>query len=137
MTRSPESLWDAIDRIRATDPRFRPEAYGFVMMALGLTVQALPPLRLEDPERRHLTGPELLDGVVALARREFGAMAPTVFHEWGLRTSADVGDLVFQLVESGQLKARPQDRREDFLPGPPLMQRLGEGHDLGVPDAPR
>ena len=137
MNHGPESLWDAIERIRNHDPRFRPEAYGFVMMALGLTVEALPAARREDPERRHLNGAELLDAIVALARREFGALAPTVFSEWGLHSGGDVGDLVFQLVETGQLKARPEDRREDFLAGAPLMQRLAEGHDLRVPDAPR
>jgi len=136
MNHGPESLWDAIERIRNHDPRFRPEAYGFVMMALGLTVETLPAERREDPERRHLTGAELLDAIVAIARREFGAMAPTVFQEWGLRSGGDVGDLVFQLVETGQLKARPEDRREDFLSGVPLMRRLAEGHDLRVPDAP-
>jgi uncharacterized repeat protein (TIGR04138 family) len=136
MNDGPDSLWEAIERIRNADPRFRPEAYGFVLMALGLTVQALPESRQEDPERRHLTGAELLDGIVRLARREFGAMAPTVFEEWGLRTSADVGELVFQLVECGQLKARPEDRREDFLGGTPLMRRLAEGHELRVPGAP-
>jgi len=136
MNHGPESLWDAIERIRNHDPRFRPEAYGFVMMALGLTVEGLPAERREDPDRRHLAGAELLDAIVVIARREFGAMAPTVFQEWGLLGAGDVGDLVFQLVETGQLKARPEDRREDFLGGTPLLQRLAEGHDLRVPDAP-
>ena len=136
MTPRSESFWDAIDRIRASDPRFRREAYGFVMMALGLTAEALPPERRNDPERRHLTGEELLRGVAALARREFGPMAPTVFGEWGVLTSADVGELVFQLVENGQLSARPEDRREDFLTGAPLMTRLGDGNPLGAPRGP-
>jgi uncharacterized repeat protein (TIGR04138 family) len=136
MTPRSESFWDAIDRIRASDPRFRREAYGFVMMALGLTAEALPSERRSDPERRHLTGQELLRGVVALARREFGPMAPTVFHEWGVESSADVGELVFQLVENGQLSARPEDRREDFVGGPSLMDRLGEGHRFRAPRTP-
>ena len=137
MTRRLEPLWDAVDRIRDSDPRFRREAYGFVLMALGLAVEALPAERREDPARHHLSGQELLNSVVELARREFGPLAPTVFAEWGVRESADVGELVFQLVESGQLSARPEDRREDFGGGPPLMRLLGEGHDLRVPDAPR
>jgi len=131
MNQRQESLWDAVDRIRSTDPRFRREAYGFVMLALGLAVQALPEERREDPERRHLTGAELLLGVVDLARQEFGALAPTVFREWGVLTAADVGDLVFQLVESRQLSARAEDRREDFH-GPDLM-RLLAADPSGVP----
>lgn len=134
MTRH-EPLWDAVDRIRATNPRFRREAYGFVMLALGQTVQSLPPERLAHPERRHLTGQELLRGVVALARQEFGPLAPMVFQEWGLRTAADVGDLVFQLVECEQLGARPEDRREDFL-GPDLMKLLRADHGSRIPETP-
>jgi uncharacterized repeat protein (TIGR04138 family) len=136
MNHGPESLWDAIERIRSHDPRFRPEAYGFIMMALGVAVEGLPETRRDDPDRRHLSGSELLDSIVALARQEFGALAPTVFQEWGLKSGGDVGDLVFQLVETGQLKARPEDRRDDFLSGAPLMRRLAEGHELGVPDVP-
>ncbi len=130
-----ESLQDAIDRIRQADPRFRREAYGFVMLALGLAAQELPPTRREDPERRHLTGAELLESVIELARREFGGLAPMVFSEWGVVSSADVGDLVFQLVEHGQLSARSQDRREDFH-GPDLMRRLSGHPSLGVPGTP-
>lgn len=137
MTPRLEPLWDAVDRIRDSDPRFRREAYGFVLMALGLAVESLPPERREDPARRHLSGHELLQAVVELARREFGPLAPTVFAEWGLHTSSDVGELVFQLVEAQQLSARPEDRREDFAGGPPLKDLLGQGHDLRVPDIPR
>jgi uncharacterized repeat protein (TIGR04138 family) len=132
-----DSFWDVVDGIRARDPRYRREAYGFVMIALGVTVQQLPPERRADPERRHLSGQELLRGIVAVARREFGMMAETVFGEWGLRSAADLGEVVFQLVEHGQLHARPEDRREDFLGGPELARLLTEGLDLGVPRAPR
>jgi len=132
---SPTDLpfWDAVDRIRIADPRFRREAYGFVMAALGRTVQSLPQERLADPERRHLSGHELMAGTVALARREFGLMAPTVFREWGLVSGSDLGALVFQLVAEGQLSARPDDRPEDFAGGPDLLGALSEGLELDSP----
>ena len=91
VSRSELLFWDAVDRIRETDERYRREAYGFVVAALGATVQALPPERLADPVRRHLGGAELLRGVVRLARQEFGALAPTVFREWGVTAGEDVG----------------------------------------------
>jgi uncharacterized repeat protein (TIGR04138 family) len=119
-------FWDAVDQIRESDPRFRREAYGFLLLALGTTVNGLSPERQADPARRHLSGAELLHGMVALARNEFGAMAPAVFREWGVRASSDVGDMVFQLVECGQLSARPEDKREDFH-GFDLMGLLAEG----------
>jgi len=119
-------FWDAVDQIRESDARFRREAYGFLLLALGATVNGLPPERQADPLLRHLSGRELLSGMVALAREEFGAMAPAVFREWGVCASSDVGEMVFQLVECGQLSARPEDRREDFQRFD-LMGMLAEG----------
>jgi uncharacterized repeat protein (TIGR04138 family) len=124
MTPNEQPFWDAVDQLRGEEPRYRREAYGFLVAALGTTVQSLPPERLGDPQRRHLTGQELLSGIVALARREFGAMAPTVFREWGIRRSEDWGAIVFELVEAGQLSARPEDRLEDFSGGPDLLEAL-------------
>lgn len=124
MSSSDVLFWDAVDAIRERDPRYRREAYGFVVAALGLTVQQLPPERLADPERRHLSGGELVDGIVALARREFGLMAPAVFAEWGVRSSEDFGAIVFQLVASGELSARPEDTLDDFRGGGDLDERL-------------
>lgn len=138
---SPTDLlfWDTVDRIRESEPRYRREAYGFVVAALGHVVQALPSERLEDPERRHLSGQELVLGLVRLARREFGLLAPTVFREWGLHESEDVGRVVFQLVQSGELSARPEDTMDDFRTGPDLMLALAENLEPGLdrPPGPR
>ena len=114
MSSSELLFWDAVDGIRETESRYRREAYGFVVAALGITVQALPPDRLADPALRHLTGGELLRGLVRLARHEFGVLGPTVFREWGVLTGEDVGRIVFRLVECGELSARPEDTLDDF-----------------------
>ena len=127
MNPAESSFWEAIEEIRETDGRYRREAYAFVMAALGVTVQGLPPERLHDPERRHLSGGELLQGVALLAQREFGALAGTVFREWGLTANEDVGNIVFQLVGCGQLSARPQDTIEDFRHGPEILGLLEPG----------
>lgn len=111
---SEQCFWEVVDAIRDSDPRFRREAYAFLMAALGVTVQALPAERLDDPARRHLSGRELLDGMTRLAKEHFGALAPMVFAEWGVASGEDVGDMVFHLVESGQLSARPEDTLDDF-----------------------
>lgn len=124
MSLGEESFWDAVERVRERDPKYRREAYGFVIAALGATVQCLPPERQRDPALRHLSGPELVHGILALARQEFGVLAPTVFREWGVTTSEDVGIMVFQLVECGQLSAREEDSIEDFRGGPDLLDAL-------------
>jgi uncharacterized repeat protein (TIGR04138 family) len=135
MSASDSTFWDTVDEIRERDGGYRREAFGFVVAALGVTVQSLSPERKLDPERRHLSGQELLHGVVRLARGEFGVLAPTVFQEWGVLTSEDVGRIVFLLVEGGQLSARPEDRLDDFAGGVDLMGALSEKLDLGTPRA--
>jgi uncharacterized repeat protein (TIGR04138 family) len=124
-------FWEAVDEIRARDARFRREAYGFVMAALGATVQALPTERRTDPATRHLSGQELLEGVIGLARQEFGHFAPVVFSEWGIASGEDVGCIVFQLVESRQLSARREDSIEDFRRGGELYTALTANLDFG------
>jgi uncharacterized repeat protein (TIGR04138 family) len=102
-----DTLYDRIDELRERDARFRREAYLFVLAALEYVVGRLP-------ERRHVSGQELLQGVADLARRNFGALAGAVFSEWGVESSTDVGEIVFQLVGAGIMGRRPEDSLDDF-----------------------
>ncbi len=125
---------DAVDELRARGSRFAREAYVFVVAALGETVRALPAERLGDPERRHLSGHELTAGVIRIAREEFGPLAPMVFHEWGVESTEDIGAMVFELVEAGQLSARPEDTMADFAAGRmDLFGALAEPTDSAPP----
>ena len=131
MSNADVAFWEAVDEIRARHGRYRREAYGFVMGALGAAVQALPEERRRDPATRHLSGQELLQGVIQLARLEFGRFGPAVFREWGIASGEDVGRIVFQLVESKQLSARREDSIDDFLRGGDLIAALTENLDFG------
>jgi uncharacterized repeat protein (TIGR04138 family) len=113
---------DIIDDIREGDPRYRREAYVFVMNALDRVVRELP-------RPRHVAGQELLAGVITLARDEFGPLAGTVFEEWGIKSGADVGQIVFALVEAGVLGKQPEDRLEDFEGDIDLARELHPGGD--------
>lgn len=102
-----EDLRARIDRIVEQDPRYRAEAYFFVLTALEETLQALG-------ERRHLTGQELCEGIRRLAVREFGLMARTVLEFWGCQTTRDFGNIVYNLIDAGLMSKTEQDRIEDF-----------------------
>ena len=124
---SQETLFrDAVDKLRARGSRFAREAYVFLVAALGETVRALPAERVADPARRHLSGRELTDGIIRIAREEFGALAPMVFQEWGVRSTEDIGTIVFELVQAGQLSARPEDTMSDFSCRGDLLAALAE-----------
>ncbi|NQT93736.1 MAG: hypothetical protein HQ559_13330 [Lentisphaerae bacterium] len=70
--------------------------------------------RPQNSKKRHVSGAELLDGLRVYALQEFGPMAVTVLNAWGIRATDDIGDIVFQLVESGVLGKTDEDRRDDF-----------------------
>ncbi|HEX5131154.1 MAG TPA: Minf_1886 family protein [Candidatus Krumholzibacteria bacterium] len=110
-------FWEAVQRIRAGDPRYAPDAYAFVMESLDYTVRALD-------ERRHISGAELVDGLCRAARERFGMLAYTVLERWGLRSGSDIGEIVFQLVAVGVLSRREEDAREDFDRLPDLKTAL-------------
>lgn len=93
--------------IRKNDKRYHPNAYRFLLAALHYTQQQMS-------GRRHVTGHELLIGVKDYAWGEFGSMAYTVFQDWGVHTTRDIGNIVFNLVSMGEIKKTDEDSIEDF-----------------------
>ena len=67
-----------------------------------------------DLPGRHITAAELCEGFRELAAAQFGGLARTVLRQWGLRSTEDVGRIVFELVERGELCKCDGDRPEDF-----------------------
>ena len=96
-----------MDRIRMREPRFDERAYLFVLAALEQFQTRLA-------ERRHITGRELPLSCSDLALERFGVMARLVLDHWGVRSTADIGDIVFTLVDLELLISQPGDTREDF-----------------------
>jgi uncharacterized repeat protein (TIGR04138 family) len=98
---------EVLDRLRGRNPRFHETAYLFVLSALHYVIEQLA-------EPRHISGRELAEGVRDLALERFGPMARTVLEHWGIRATADLGDVVFALVECGILIKQDDDALEDF-----------------------
>jgi uncharacterized repeat protein (TIGR04138 family) len=102
----------AIDNILERDQRFEPGAYLLLQDALTFTLKRTVE---EGGEKRHVSGQELLFGFRDFALQEFGPMAATLLHEWGVQTCGDVGDMVFLLIEEGMFGKQDSDAKEDFL----------------------
>ena len=96
------------DRIRMRESRFDQRAYLFVLAALEYCQQRLT-------ERRHITGRELALACRDLALEHYGVLARHVLDHWGVRSTADLGDVVFTLVELELLMSQPTDTREEFI----------------------
>ena len=60
---------------------------------------------------------ELLDGIRDYARKCFGYLGRAVFESWGLTSSAEFGDIVFDLVERDVLAKQETDSKSDFEGG--------------------
>ena len=97
-----------MDRIRIREPRFHEQAYLFVLSALEMCQAQLT-------VRRHITGVELAHACRDLALERYGLTAKLVLDYWGISSTADIGDIVFTLVDLGFLLSQPQDSREEFV----------------------
>ena len=96
-----------INEIARRRGEFRPEAYYFTLDALNRAVESLS-------VRRHLSGPELLSGVIRLAHERFGEEALEMLTGWGISASRDIGLIVYDLIQAGILSSSEDDRPEDF-----------------------
>jgi len=102
-----DKLTADLESLVAEDPRYKMEAYLFVMSGLEYTLAKL---------RRsgHITGKELAEGLRDYARSKFGPSAKMVFEHWGVRRTDDFGAIVFNLIGRGILGKTEADSIEDF-----------------------
>lgn len=63
---------------------------------------------------RHITGQELCEAIRAYAIDQYGYMSKVVLNSWGVYSTKDFGEIVFNLVRIGRLKKSENDRAEDF-----------------------
>src|SRR6201987_4315755 len=103
---------EALDSIVASDPRYQREAYIFLRDALDFTTKQQK--KAKGTTVRHVSGPELLDGVRQYALKEFGPMVTTVFENWGIHSTEDFGHMVFNLIGAGIFGKTDEDSINDF-----------------------
>src|SRR5258706_15463602 len=103
----PSNLEDRLKAVACRDGRYHLNAYRFVYEALDYTVKQLE-------RKRHISGRELLEGIRNLALEQFGALAVMVFGIWGVRKTADFGNIVYNLVEAEMMSRSEEDSPDDF-----------------------
>ena len=106
-------MWDLpekngfVEDILEEDPRYSIEAYSFILDTLRDVIEGLR-------EVRHVTGQELSEGCRRRALELYGPLARSVLEYWGIKTTADFGEIVFNLIKAKQLTKTENDRKEDF-----------------------
>jgi uncharacterized repeat protein (TIGR04138 family) len=130
------------------DARYAYEAYEFVCEAVTYTQDQLgraadrrdrggSKTRTKSPgDENHVSGAELLRGTCELAIREFGMMAPVVFKQWGVKSTDDIGAIVFKLIKVQRLSKSDRDDPDDFHNLFDLHQTLADGFALTLDNTP-
>jgi uncharacterized repeat protein (TIGR04138 family) len=120
-----------LSKLLKQDTRYKFDAYVFVFESLNFAHEQLGMGQDQPPDEegttkpetkrgkskkaeRHLTGQQLCEALRKYASDQFGLMAKAVLGSWGLRSTSDIGNIVFNLIEIGQMRKTKQDRREDF-----------------------
>lgn len=131
-------------RILARDPRYSVHIYEFVMDALEDLEEKLKRQHPRPKSKRsnssrgstkssasmpnasagpkpksrsadsHITGQVLCETMRDLALRRYGMMAISVWNHWGVRSTSDIGNVVYNLIEAGELQKNQGDSRTDF-----------------------
>ena len=117
------SFLKKIEDILEKDPSYKFEAYTFVLAALHDTVSGLK-------KPRHITGGELALGIRKYALDQFGPMALTVLHHWGIRKTLDFGKIVFALIDVKLLSKQPEDKLEDFEKVYDFDEAFNKGYEI-------
>ncbi len=99
---------DDFSDIVAKDKRYDARAYALLQAAIH---------ELSGDEGRHCSGQDILEVFRDLALDQFGPLAYTVLTEWGLACTEDIGEMVFNLVESKRIGRDEEDSAESFAGG--------------------
>ena len=135
------SFRDDLAGVLARDPRFSIQAYAFVFEALEYTKHLKRRSRTPGRSRarstapRHVTGRELCEGARKFALDSYGMMALTVLNLWGLRSTSDIGEVVYNLIASGDLERTPTDTPADFDDVFDFEDAFRKGFVLNLDDA--
>jgi uncharacterized repeat protein (TIGR04138 family) len=93
-----KNFYQVVEEICAKDSRYKADAY-------------------ELKRETHVSGGELLEGLRKYAIEQFGPMVQTVFKHWGVSSTVDFGNIVFNMVNKKILSKTDADSIEDFKNG--------------------
>lgn len=145
------------------DTRYKLEAYLFVLEALSFAQESLgmgeepaleeleamrsaesepasPPRRRPGKGRRreaerHVSGQQLCEAARLYGLQQYGYLAPKVLAAWGVRRTADFGEIVFNMIDIGQMRKTRSDKREDFHDVYEFTEAFSRDLSFVVPDS--
>ncbi len=98
---------DGFDDIVARDPRYSAKAYALLMDVLGWLFR----------DGATADGEAILDEFRERTLDLYGPMSYTVLSEWGVKSTEDVGEMMFNLADAGRVRREDSDNAEAFVGG--------------------
>jgi uncharacterized repeat protein (TIGR04138 family) len=141
-----------IFKLLKEDRRYHLEAYQFVREALSYAQDVMVKEKTEDssPERqdqkspaaredrpegeRHLSGQQLCEAIRRYALEQYGFMTRVVLKSWGVTSTSDFGEIVYNLIGIGFMKKSTTDRREDFNGVYDFDDAFQQNYQITMPD---
>jgi len=102
-----KGFFDIVEAICERDTRYKPDSYEFVMQALQFTQKKLK-------RAGHVSGRELSEGIRQFALKTYGPMARIVLEYWGIHTTEDFGNIVFNMISVKLFSKTEDDTLDDF-----------------------
>ena len=148
---TPHAMSKSLKRIAEVankDGRYKLDAYLFVQQSLAYAQFELGmgrprPYGVEnddpDPaqqaiEEAHLTGQQLCEAIRLYAADLYGRMAKVVLNSWGVNATNDFGEIVYNLIEVGEMTKSDTDRLEDFNDVYDFDEAFQEGYEITMSD---
>lgn len=125
MSHMKQSFENAVATLVERYPEYTEEAYEFMRVALDSAVERF----CKNDKSPHLSAKELYLGACAYALDEYGPLAADVLSFWGLNSSGDFGNVVYNLIEVGIFGKQKGDTREQFDELPDLRGVLNAPYD--------
>ena len=111
----------AMRKLLKEDSRFKYEAYQFIRESLQYAHEHLPELSKTAAGEsfgrhrpKHITGQQLCEACRMYAIDQYGYLAELVLGSWGVKSTSDFGEIVYNLIRIEQMRKSDSDRREDF-----------------------
>jgi len=98
---------DGFEDIVAKDHRYDGRAYALLMDVVHFLGE----------NGKHMSSGDILDEFRERTLDQYGPMSYTVLSEWGLSRCEDIGEMMFNLVESRRIAKDENDSPEGFVGG--------------------
>jgi len=98
----------SLEELARKDGRYDPKAMKFVFDGLSYTLKKMA------SEPGHVSGKTLCEGIRRMTLEKYGRLAMLVLNYWQVKTTRDIGEIVYLLIEHKWMRAQPSDSIDDF-----------------------